>query len=215
MHKLVHGIHQFQRDTFHSHRALFERLATEGQNPETLFITCSDSRVDPELITSSAPGDLFVFRNIGNLVPVDDQAWWGSAAAAIEYAVLALKVKSIVVCGHTQCGAVKGMLDPASTVGLPRVTHNLAPTSDTLRAILKEQYSGLSDDALWQVAVEENVLLQLEHLRTFPFVAERLENGSLGLSGWVYDIKDGEVYEYQAEEQEFGHITWPPPPAVE
>src|SRR6478735_3180192 len=113
MQKLVKGIHSFQRGFFANHRALFEQLATAGQQPETLFITCSDARVVPNLITNAAPGDLFIVRNVGNIVPSVSRGMIGGVAAAIEYAVEVLNVENIVICGHTQCGAIDAILDPS------------------------------------------------------------------------------------------------------
>src|SRR3954469_3122427 len=112
MQKLVKGIHSFQRGFFASHRELFEQLAETGQAPETLFITCSDSRVVPNLITNAAPGELFIVRNVGNIVPAVSRGMIGGVAAAIEYAEQLLNVENIVVCGHTQCGAIDAILEP-------------------------------------------------------------------------------------------------------
>ena len=117
MQKLVQGIHHFQRNIFSSQRELFERLAV-GQNPDALFITCSDSRINPNLITQTEPGELFIVRNAGNIVPPYG-ASEGGEAAAIEFAVVGLGVKDIIICGHSQCGAMKGLLDPKSLDGLP------------------------------------------------------------------------------------------------
>ena len=200
MHKLVSGIHSFQRGYFASNRALFEKLATDGQNPETLFITCSDSRVVPNLITNAAPGDMFIVRNVGNVVP--RPALPGGTAAAIEYAVMALGVKDIVVCGHTQCGAIEAVLDPEKMAKLPMVRRWLHET-EQVREIIQQRYSDLTPEERSLVAVEENVLLQLEHLREFPFIAEKLDAGTLSLSGWVFEIKTGQVYDFDPDKTEF------------
>lgn len=200
MQKLVKGIHSFQRGFFATHRKLFERLATDGQNPETLFITCSDSRVVPNLITGAPPGDLFIVRNVGNVVPRLELA--GGTAAAIEYATEVLEVKDIIVCGHTQCGAIDAVLNPEKMDALPRVKRWLAETSK-VRELVETRYADLSPAQRATVAVEENVLAQLEHLREYPFVASRLEAGTLQVSGWVFEIATGMVYDFDPEEMEF------------
>src|SRR5579883_1063767 len=112
MQRLVAGIHQFRSEFFGKRRALFEKLAKDGQRPETLFITCSDSRVDPNLITSASPGDMFIIRNVGNIVPAVTRGVIGGVAAAIEYAVEVLNVSTIIVCGHSQCGAIDAIVHP-------------------------------------------------------------------------------------------------------
>jgi carbonic anhydrase len=200
MQKLVKGIHSFQRGFFATNRQLFERLATEGQNPETLFITCSDARVVPNLITGAAPGDLFIVRNVGNVVPRPELS--GGTAAAIEYAVEILGVKDIIVCGHTQCGAIDAILNPEKTNDLPSVRRWLAEAS-TVRDLVESQYADLAPEAKAVVAVEENVLAQLEHLREYPRVAKRLEAGTVQLAGWVFEIATGQVYSFDPDEMEF------------
>jgi carbonic anhydrase len=200
MQKLVKGIHSFQRGFFATHRRLFERLATEGQNPETLFITCSDSRVVPNLITGAPPGDLFIVRNVGNVVP--SLSLPGGTAAAIEYATEVLGVKDVIVCGHTQCGAIDAVLNPEKMDALPSVRRWLAETSK-VRELVETRYADLSPEAKAVVAVEENVLAQLEHLREHPSVARRLEAGTLQLSGWVFKIATGQVFDYDPDQGDF------------
>ena len=200
MHKLVKGIHSFQRGFFATHRTLFEKLATEGQNPETLFITCSDSRVVPNLITGAAPGDLFIVRNVGNVVPRLHLP--GGTAAAIEYATEVLNVKDIIVCGHTQCGAIDVVLNPEKTDALPLVKRWLAETAK-VRDIIETRYADLAPAEKAIVAVQENVLAQLEHLREYPGVAKRLESGTLQVSGWVFEIGTGQVYVFDPDVMEF------------
>lgn len=202
--KLHSGIHSFQKGYFATHRALFEKLATDGQNPETLFITCSDSRVVPNLITNAAPGDMFIVRNVGNVVPRPSLP--GGTAAAIEFAVEALGVKDIVVCGHTQCGAMEAVLDPEKMAKLPMVRRWLQET-EKVREIIEERYADLTKAERSLVAVEENVLLQLEHLREFKFVADKLESGNLTLNGWVFEIGTGTVYNFDPEEAQFVPLT--------
>lgn len=204
MQRLVDGVHSFQEHYFAKHRALFEQLADKGQRPETLFITCSDSRVVPTLLTSTEPGELFIVRNVGNIVP--QVTLPGGTAAAIEYAVEALNVDNIVVCGHTHCGAIQALLNPETMAKLPFVKKWLAQ-SDRVRAIVQERYAHLAGDELVTAAVQENVLVQLEHLRAFPFVAERLERGTLQLSGWIFRIETGGVFEFDPTMGQFLDIA--------
>ncbi len=203
MEKLVKGIHTFQQGFFSKHRELFEQLAETGQKPETLFITCSDSRVVPNLITGSSPGELFIVRNVGNVVPTADLP--GGTAAAIEYAVEVLGVENIILCGHTQCGAMDAILNPQTMENLPFVRKWLTQTT-RVREILAHSYAHLSPEARVTAAVEENVLAQLENLRDYPFVGRRLEAGTLHVSGWVFDISSGAVFAYDPVEGEFNAI---------
>ncbi len=200
MQKLIQGIHQFQCQVFRPLQGLFEQLA-HGQNPETLFITCSDSRIDPNLLTQSRPGDLFILRNAGNIVPPHGAAN-GGEGATIEFAVAGLGVKDIVVCGHTHCGAMKGLLDPVLVDGLPTVRSWLGHAEST-RRIITENYKHLDGDKMVTATVEENVLVQLENLRTLPAVAARLVKGNLHLHGWVYKIETGEVFAFDPETGQF------------
>ncbi|HQR08870.1 MAG TPA: carbonic anhydrase [Gemmatales bacterium] len=193
MQKLIQGIHQFREENFRPLQGLFEQLS-KGQNPETLFITCSDSRIDPNMLTRSKPGDLFILRNAGNIVPPHGAAN-GGEAATIEFAVAALGVKDIIICGHSHCGAMKGLLHPEMVAQLPAVSSWLSH-AETTRRIVCDNYKHLDGDRLVTATVEENVLVQLENLRTLPAVASRLVRGDLHLHGWVYKIETGEVFAY-------------------
>lgn len=200
MQKLIQGIHQFQETDFAPLQGLFERLAA-GQNPDTLFITCSDSRIDPNLLTRSKPGDLFILRNAGNLVP-PHSATPGGEAATIEFAVAGLGVKDIIVCGHTHCGAVAGLLHPEKVAALPAVAGWLKHAETTER-VVRANYGDLPPDRMLVAAIEENVLVQLEHLRTLPSVAARLVKGDLRLHAWVYKIETGEVFAFDPSAGQF------------
>ncbi len=206
MEKLLRGTHKFQAEYFATHRELFRQLAVAGQQPETLFLTCSDSRVDPTLITSAAPGELFIVRNVGNVVPpyIPDSS--GATAAALEYAVEVLHVENIIVCGHTMCGAIAAILDPSRADGLPHVRRWLRHTSH-IRELIDTRYTTLTGDARSTATAEENVLAQLEHLRTYPFVAKRLAEGTLRINGWMFKIATGEVYDYDPSREEFTKIV--------
>ncbi len=207
MQKLVEGIHRFQSDIFRPKHELFQRLAG-GQNPQALFITCSDSRVMPDLITQAEPGDLFVLRNAGNLIPPNGAAPDSGEAATIEYAVHALNIKDIIVCGHTRCGAMQALLQPESLGKLPRIRRWLSHAEAT-REIILSQYENLDlyPEALWKATVEENVLVQIENLRTHPSVAAGLARGQIKLHGWVYKIETGEVFAYVPERGQFLNIA--------
>ncbi len=205
MQKLVEGIHHFQANVFSTHRDLFERLAT-GQSPEALFITCSDSRINPNLITQTDPGDLFLLRNAGNLIPPYGAANGGGEAATVEFAVAGLGVRDVIVCGHSHCGVMQGLLYPEKLRDLPLVAGWLCH-ADATRRIMREKYKDLSGDALLTATTEENVLVQLENLRTHPVVAAGLARGRLKLHGWVYKIETGQVFAYEPERGQFLPVT--------
>lgn len=205
MQKLAEGIHRFQANYFASNREFFANLEAEGQRPETLFITCSDSRVIPELITSSRPGDLFIVRNVGNIVPASYENVLGGVSAAIEYAVEVLRVANIIVCGHTGCGAIDAILHPERMKNLPFVSRWLAEAS-RLPKLIDELYGNLEPEARKVVAVEENVLVQLENLRTFESVSRKLEDGKLKINGWVFKIATGDVFDYDPVSGQFLQI---------
>jgi len=200
MQKLIEGVHQFQSENFRPLQGLFEQLA-KGQNPETLFITCSDSRIDPTLLTKSSPGDLFILRNAGNIIPPHG-AGNGGEAATIEFAVAALGVKDIIICGHSHCGAMQGLLRPEQVASLPAVSSWLSHAEMT-RRIIRDNYGHLDGEKLLTATVEENVLVQLENLRTLPAVGSRLVRGDLRLHGWVYKIETGEVFAYDVGDGQF------------
>ncbi len=203
MEKLLNGIHQFQTQLFPGRRDFYERLA-EGQSPDALFITCSDSRVNPNLITQTEPGDLFIIRNAGNIVPPHGVG--GGEAATIEYAIVALGIEDIIVCGHSGCGAMKAVIDPKLTEGAPAVRSWLAHAEATGR-IVAESYPDLDPVKQHKVAIEENVLVQIENLRTLPCVASALVKGKLRVHGWVYKIETGEVFGYDPETGQYEKIS--------
>ena len=200
MQKLLQGIHQFQANCFRPQRELFERLA-DGQQPDALFITCSDSRINPNLITQTDPGELFILRNAGNIVPPYGAAN-GGEGATIEFAVSALGVQDIIICGHSHCGAMKGLLHQEMLKDMPAVASWLGHAEAT-RRIMRDKYSEREGAAAVTTAIEENVLVQLENLRTHPSVAAGLARGKLKLHGWIYKIETGEVFGYDPERGQF------------
>jgi carbonic anhydrase len=197
--KLIKGLHQFQSEYFQRRKDFFEQLA-HGQKPETLFITCSDSRINPNLLTQTAPGELFILRNAGNLVPEGPGA--SGEEATIEYAVSALEVRNIILCGHSHCGAMKALLNPGDTEGLPAVRGWLQHAAKT-RRIIEENYGHLSPQERLIATTEENVLVQLEQLRALPSVAAAIRERRVRIHGWVYKIESGEVFAYDPEEGQF------------
>ncbi|HEX8199976.1 MAG TPA: carbonic anhydrase [Isosphaeraceae bacterium] len=200
MNKLLNGIRHFRSRVVRPRHQFFRRLAL-GQQPETLFITCSDSRIDPNLLTQTGLGELFVLRNAGNIVPAHGTNP-GGEAATIEFAVSQLGIKDIVVCGHSHCGAMTGLLAPEALAGLPAVSAWLAHAEPT-RRIVEEAYGHLREESRLEAAIRENVLVQLENLRTYPVVAERLARGDLRLHGWVYQIEDGQVFVHDPDARRF------------
>jgi carbonic anhydrase len=207
MQKLIEGLHRFQSEVFSPHRELFSQLA-KGQSPEVMFITCSDSRVNPNLITQTRPGEMFILRNAGNIVPAYSQGSQGEAAS-IEFALVSLKVQHIVVCGHSGCGAMKGLLHPEALEPLPAMKEWLKHAEAT-RKIMRENYQHLHKDALLTATAEENVLVQLENLRTHPAVREHLERRAVTLHGWVYKLETGQVFSYEPASGQFLPLVAPP-----
>jgi carbonic anhydrase len=204
MQKLLEGLHTFQETVFHKRRDLFEQLA-KGQSPEALFITCSDSRINPNLLTHTEPGDLFILRNAGALVPAYG-ATAGGEEATIEYAVAVLGVRDIIVCGHSHCGAMKALLEPEQLQGVPSVARWLGHAEAT-RRLMKENYGHLSGQELLDTTIRENVLVQIENLRTHPAVRSAVARGSLSLHGWFYRIETGEVVSYEPKSGQFIAVT--------
>jgi carbonic anhydrase len=200
--KLQAGIHHFQANYFASHRDLFEQLAENGQRPETLFVTCSDSRVVPNLITNAAPGELFIVRNVGNIIPSAARGVLGGVSAAIQYAVEVLEVGNVIVCGHTHCGAIDAILHPDRVAHLPFVSRWLKESS-SIPGLIEERYGHLDGEARVVAAVQENVLVQIENLRSFDFVTRRLESGALKMSAWVFKIATGQVFDYDPVSGQF------------
>ncbi|WP_031552731.1 carbonic anhydrase [Parvularcula oceani] len=204
MPKIAAGVVKFQEEAFPKRKELFDKLST-GQNPEALFITCSDSRISPNLMTSTDPGELFIIRNAGNIVP-PHTTHTGGTTASIEFAVGALGVKHIVVCGHTQCGAMKGAMNPEGLDALPHVREWIGYSRAAVQ-VVAGQGDKLSDDDKMAMLIEQNVLLQLTHLKTHPYVAAALAAGSVQLHGWVYDIKSGEVHAWDEDEGRFKPVS--------
>jgi carbonic anhydrase len=199
MDKVIKGIAKFKEKGFEERRELFKTLAT-GQSPEVLFITCSDSRIDPNLITHTEPGDLFIIRNAGNIVPPHVKEAGGNTAT-IEYGVQVLGVQDIIICGHTDCGAMKGAMNPDSVKTLPHVSEWLQHSA-AASARCEARHGQLGTEHTLEM-IQENVLLQMSHLQTHPSVAAKLAVNEIAVHGWVYDIENGEVTAYDDAQGKF------------
>ena len=185
--KFLGGVSRFQKHVYPKHQELFEKLAI-GQRPDALFITCADSRIDPCMLTQTKPGELFICRVIGNIVPPYPETI-GGVSATVEYAVGVLRVPEVIVCGHTDCGVMKGALNPEALVDYPNVTAWLK------YAQVEHREADPSAEFILALT-ERNVAAQLDNLRLHPSVAARLEEGDLTLHGWVYHIGPGTVTMY-------------------
>jgi carbonic anhydrase len=200
MQKLIQGIHHFQNHVFRSKKELFNRLAG-GQAPAALFLTCSDSRINPNLVTQTEPGEIFVVRNAGNIIPAAPVH--GGEIATIEFAVKALGIQDIIVCGHSDCGAVKGLLNPCAVEeSMPGVARWLQHARRTVD-IMESEYAHLEGHARLITTIEENVVVQIENLRTHDFIEQRLASGDLKLHGWMYKFETGQIFTYEAESGQF------------
>ncbi len=205
MKKLIRGIVDFRRNVRPSCKDAFAQLAL-GQSPDTLFVACSDSRVVPNLFASSDPGDLFVLRNVGNLIPpcgaLGRSASAESEAAALEFALLKLPVPQIIVCGHSECGAMGALLNGRAGVAAPNLRNWLRHGEGSLERLRSGAQLEKHLEAHNQLS-QLNVLEQMEHLKTYPVVRQRLQEGRVHLHGWWFDIREAEVYEYEPEEERF------------
>ena len=199
-HQLIEGLRRFRRESFPLFREHYQRLVSEGQKPSTLFIGCADSRVVPDLLTSALPGDLFVVRNVGAIVPpFEPDSGFHGTSAGIEYATLVLAVKDIVVCGHSHCGAVRSLFAPPS-IDAPHIARWL----ELAQPALAERE--LTDANLRRTEMR-SIVLQVERLMTFPMVRERVERGELALHGWYYVIEEGQVLGLDAHSGEFRPLS--------
>ena len=198
--KLLPGLHQFKTEIHSIQEEFFARLAKK-QNPDAIFIACSDSRIVPNLLTQTDPGDLFILRNAGNIVPAQSDHV-GGEEASIEFAVTHLGVKDIIVCGHSQCGAMKGLLQPEALVDMPSVAKWLRNAERT-KKLIDDNYRECTPEEQLNIAVQENVLVQLENVRALPCVARKLWKREIELHGWVYEIESGNVFVYDPIHEEF------------
>ncbi len=199
MQKIVNGFLNFQKNVFPKRRELFKDLAT-SQSPQALFISCSDSRLVPELLTQQEPGQLFVIRNAGNIVPSYGPEP-GGVSATIEYAVVVLEVSSIIICGHSNCGAMDAIARCQSLEHMPAVSHWLHYADAAKSVVMSKKYASEGDKL--NDMVQENVIAQINNIRTHPSVAVALRKGSLNLHGWVFDIKTGAIHALEHQSRRF------------
>jgi carbonic anhydrase len=185
--QIVDGFKHFRHDVFPQQEELFKKLAT-AQHPRAMFITCADSRIVPELITQSSPGDLFVTRNVGNVVP--------------PYGPMNGGVSTAIECGHSDCGAMRAVLNPDTLEKMPTVKAWLRH-AEVAKTVVQDNCNCTGEHETMHVLTEENVIAQLQHLRTHPSVASKLASGQLFIHGWVYDIETSEIRAYDAEQDCF------------
>ncbi|KAF3887674.1 MULTISPECIES: carbonic anhydrase [Nostocales] len=197
MKKLIRGLREFKASYYCRYQELFKQLS-HGQKPRVLFITCSDSRVDPNLITQAGLGELFVIRNAGNIIPPYG-ATNGGEGATIEYAVQALDIKQIIVCGHSHCGAMKGLMKLDKLREEMPLVHDWLKYAEATRRLVKDHYNHYEGEELLEIIIAENVLTQIENLRTYPVIRSKLYQGQLSIYAWIYQIETGEVLAYDAE----------------
>lgn len=212
MEKLISGIHRFRKEYWSENRELFERLAEHGQSPEALFLTCCDSRVIPTVITHGQPGDLFIVKNMGNFVPpYSENPLDGSGvAAAIEYAVEHLRVRDLIVCGHSDCGAIQALYkDRSAFASTPHIAEWLRNGERTLE-VVSANYPRMTREEKLAIASEENVLVQMENLRTYPVVMNAAREGRLHVHAWFFEIGTGRVYAYDPEKGQYEPIPYEP-----
>lgn len=203
--RLLSGVRHFCKNEYPHRQEAYDQVTREGQRPHTLFVTCADSRIDPELITQSGPGDIFVARNIGNMVPAYGEMM-GGISAVVEYAVSALEVDQVVVCGHADCGAMRGLLNQEALGGMPAV-QNWLQNAQAALSIADALYSRDDQARFLDELTRQNVLLQVSHIKTHPSVAGRAAQGRLAVYGWIYDFRSGRVLMYDEDTKQFVPIT--------
>ena len=196
MKKLIRGLDKFRQTYVSSHQELLEQLAL-GQKPRVLFVACSDSRVDPNLITDTDVGELFVIRNAGNIIPPYGAAN-GGEGGTIEYAISALGIEQVVICGHSNCGAMKGLLKLNKLQKDMPLVYDWLKHAEATRRLVMENYPHYEDKDLMDMLVAENVLVQIDNLKTYPIVKARMHQGRLKIYAWIYNIETGNVLAYDA-----------------
>lgn len=204
MHKYAAGNELFQKAYFKEHEAELLKLAKEGQSPRALFIGCSDSRVIPDLMIQSKPGDLFVMRNVGNFVPpYKPDEDFHATATAIEYAVSVLKVSQIIICGHTHCGACKALYEEIDDPSLIHTRKWLSLGEQAKQNAVKAVGEDGDREQLLRLTEQFSILSQIRNLLTYPYVKTLVESDKLFIHGWYYDIETGRIRYYDPEQKEF------------
>jgi carbonic anhydrase len=213
--ELVQGFQRFRVKSFEPNRELFNRLAMQGQTPRTLLIGCSDSRVDPAILTDSAPGDMFVVRNVANLVPpYETTGRYHGTSAALEFAVCNLNVSNIIVLGHSRCGGIRALLE-----GYGRNEEGegfIAPwvqIAAPARDEVLRRWPDASSEFKQRACERAGIRTSLMNLMTFPFIRQRVEDGRVKLYGWYYDLENGELMQYDPDKDRFYDFYFGPMPA--
>ena len=201
--RIIRGVAKFQSEVYPAQREMFERLRHK-QDPLAMFVSCEDSRVIPNVFTQTEPGEIFNERNPGNMVPPYVE-FVGGVTAGVEYAMLVLKVPLVVVCGHTDCGVMKALLDPAAANEMPGVQKWMSHGFSARDRALRDYAYARKEEQLERIT-EYNVLEQIENLKTHPSVRKRLRYGEVEIRGWVYDIGDGSIREANLETGEFTQL---------
>ncbi len=205
MDAILKGVNLFETVIFPENRGYYEALVDQPQRPQALFITCADSRIHPNLLTGTRAGSLFLIRNAGNIIPPYGSGGTSGEAATIEYALSVLHVKNIIVCGHSHCGAIRAMLEGKLSDEIPSVRQWFTHTESVRRLFVKKKAAEITEEDVVH-AVEENVILQLAHLRTHPAVAVGLSQGELNIYGWVYHLGKGKVFGLNPANGEFNSL---------
>lgn len=201
--KLIAGFRRFQNNYFSGDNELFSKLKNR-QRPKTLVIGCCDSRVDPSIITDSSPGDLFVIRNVANLVPpYERDAGYHGVSAALEYAVCQLRVEHVIVLGHSQCGGIDSLMNSGGEQGAGEFIGRWVGLAAPARAKVLEELQGKSPELQARACEQASILLSLVNLLSFPWVLQRVQTGELFLHGWYFDIQSGELLRYNPEGESY------------
>ena len=199
MEKLINGVVEFRSRDYEEHKELFTSLGRQ-QKPHTLFIGCSDSRIVPSLITKTLPGELFIIRNVANLVPkfrLADE--YLSTTSAIEYAVQVLEVENIIICGHSNCGGCAALYKQEGDFEKLPHTHKWLELAGPVKQQVEERLPEDDPAAREWLTEQTNIVEQMKHLLTYPYIARRYKKGRLSIQGWYYIIETGEIYSYDKE----------------
>ena len=202
MEKLFDGVKKFNKNKYKENKNLFGKLS-DNQDPHTLFITCSDSRVIPNMLTTSKPGELFIIRNIANIVPPYDKSYeYLSTTSSIEYAVNVLKVRNIVICGHSNCGGCKALYMEEKPKNISH-TKEWIELLKPLKSRVKKIQSNKTIDDKFKLVEKQNIILQIENLLTYPCIKKKFENDELNIYGWYFEIPTGNIYNYDMNSKDF------------
>lgn len=201
--QLIEGFARFREKHFARGDVLFRELVEQGQTPKTMVVACCDARVDPALVLDCAPGDLFVIRNVANLVPpAENQGHYHGTSAALEFGVRKLNVGHIIVLGHAHCGGIHALLEGDVQKGDAFISEWMG-IADAARERVSREFSDAGNAARHRACEQQAILVSLDNLMTFPWIRERVEQGTLALHGWYFDIERGELLGYNAAARQF------------